>query len=609
MSRQRTQVEVEFKAQMGGFERSIKGASRGLESARGALNKVGKAVFSLQGALVAVGGAAGFGYLLQKQGELIDVSAKLARSLNIQTEAFKALNHAVSLTTVVTEEQFGQALKDMQKSLGEGKKAFEDLGLSVEKLKQLSPEEQFLAIGEALEKVESHADKIALSEQIFAEPGTKLLNLFKEGSERIREMANEAHELGIAFSDLDAAKVESANDAMARAAAIFEGVKNRITIQLAPVIEKLAFDFVNVAKATNGFQEQLKQAGAVLAYIAATIADVIYGLKGIWKIANLGVAAVINGGVQMLEFFFKIGDSVKMAFASVTNFVIEQIDKVLAAWQGVANKVSKIPGLGGLSDNIGSAREGLRGMRRAVAPMISATRQKVGGIAAASRRNVDEAIDDIFDYGAAGSPGAKIKDYFKDLFADDGKVAEVFQIVSEKGETVMEPIQKGIEKTTAKIKEFGEKSDSVLSNFLKSGELTFENFGKMALESLINSIALPGGAGGLITDLFGISGGDSGGFFSNLLGSTFGGFFANGGTLSPGQWGIAGENGPEAIYSGSAPLNVMTNKSGRGHVSVSNYNYFNTDNDSIRQQIAAAAPLIKQDTINGIEQMRRRGAL
>src|SRR5690606_39264829 len=42
----------------------------------------------------------------------------------------------------------------------------------------------------------------------------------------------------------------------------------------------------------------------------------------------------------------------------------------------------------------------------------------------------------------------------------------------------------------------------------------------------------------------GLSGG--GGFLGSLFGS-FGGFFANGGHLGAGKWGIAGETGPEII--------------------------------------------------------------
>lgn len=55
--------------------------------------------------------------------------------------------------------------------------------------------------------------------------------------------------------------------------------------------------------------------------------------------------------------------------------------------------------------------------------------------------------------------------------------------------------------------------------------------------------------------------------FSAGIGSflkSFAGGFAVGGTLKPGQWGIAGENGPEPIFAGAASLGVMSNPDAAG---------------------------------------------
>lgn len=73
------------------------------------------------------------------------------------------------------------------------------------------------------------------------------------------------------------------------------------------------------------------------------------------------------------------------------------------------------------------------------------------------------------------------------------------------------------------------------------------------LDNLINTMFQPqlpwlaggGGAGGFL--------GSAGSFLSGM----FGGFFAEGGTLKPGQWGIVGEQGAEAVYAGSSPMSVV----------------------------------------------------
>ena len=67
-----------------------------------------------------------------------------------------------------------------------------------------------------------------------------------------------------------------------------------------------------------------------------------------------------------------------------------------------------------------------------------------------------------------------------------------------------------------------------------------------------------------------------GGLGGGFLGG-FGGFYANGGTLGAGKWGIAGEAGPEIIH-GPARITPMDGR--RGGVTVNN-NVVNTSNSQV----------------------------
>lgn len=102
---------------------------------------------------------------------------------------------------------------------------------------------------------------------------------------------------------------------------------------------------------------------------------------------------------------------------------------------------------------------------------------------------------------------------------------------------------------------------------------------KLVTEPLGNAISgflgggQPGG-GGFLASI--------GSFFSNI----FGGFFADGGYLRPGQIGIAGERGPELIYGGRSGLTVQP--SGAGAVSVTINQTFARDTSMRTVQQAAA---------------------
>ena len=76
-----------------------------------------------------------------------------------------------------------------------------------------------------------------------------------------------------------------------------------------------------------------------------------------------------------------------------------------------------------------------------------------------------------------------------------------------------------------------------------------------------------------------LAGGGGAGF--SLGGMTFGGLYADGGTLGAGQWGIAGEAGPEIVH-GPATITPMS-KMGGGGVNVNVNNYANANVQTSRQ--------------------------
>lgn len=81
---------------------------------------------------------------------------------------------------------------------------------------------------------------------------------------------------------------------------------------------------------------------------------------------------------------------------------------------------------------------------------------------------------------------------------------------------------------------------------------------KLVTEPLADGLtSLIKGALGDLGGLFGGGGGKAGAGIGGFLGSLFGGFFADGGYLPPGKWGIAGERGPEPIFGGRTGLSVQ----------------------------------------------------
>lgn len=94
---------------------------------------------------------------------------------------------------------------------------------------------------------------------------------------------------------------------------------------------------------------------------------------------------------------------------------------------------------------------------------------------------------------------------------------------------------------------------------------------------------------------------------AGYLSSLFGGFFADGGTLAPGKWGIVGERGPEVIQGGSSGVSVAPIKLGSstsGGVNITLHAGAGVN----RSEVMAAMQMAADAAVARIDQRRMRGA-
>ena len=215
------------------------------------------------------------------------------------------------------------------------------------------------------------------------------------------------------------------------------------------------------------------------------------------------------------------------------------------------------------------------------------------------------------------------------------KEMERLNLLLQKGYINQETFGRASEAAAAKLEKSAKKSGDVIGDEFdkigKSMEGTiadsldaisgrFDSFGdfftgmlsdlnRALLKWALNDLGITG-KGGFIEDIFGSisgifgGGGGKGGGLGGILGGIgdfFGGFFADGGRLKPGQFGVVGERGPELAYAGNAPLHI-TPSAGVGAAPITvMMNVQTPDVRSFRQsqsQIAA-------DMARSIERARR----
>jgi methyl-accepting chemotaxis protein len=134
--------------------------------------------------------------------EEIDKVAKMSARIGISTEALSELQY-VAERSGVSVQSLGTALQRMvrriseaAKGTGEAKNAIKELGLDAQQLAQLAPDQQFMAIAQAMEQVATQGDKVRLAMKLWDTEGVALLQTLKGGAQAVEELRQRARDLG-----------------------------------------------------------------------------------------------------------------------------------------------------------------------------------------------------------------------------------------------------------------------------------------------------------------------------------------------------------------------------------------------------------------------------
>jgi len=197
-----------------------------------------------------VGMAIALGKMVTSYAEAGDEVAKMAHRTGLGTEALSELRHVANITgTDLTSIEkavrtMTGAIVDADEGMTTYIRAFERIGLSIEDLIGLSPEEQFWKIARAIGDLEDETLKVATAADIFGRAGTQLLPMMDETGDSIDALRQEAHDLNLVFSEESAAAAESFQDSKTRLVGAFQGMFFSLAEQLMPTLE----GFINLIK-------------------------------------------------------------------------------------------------------------------------------------------------------------------------------------------------------------------------------------------------------------------------------------------------------------------------------------------------------------------------
>jgi len=225
----------------------IKTDEKKLRSLDSAIGFVKKGLVGLTG--LALGATAAMFGLANSAATAGDEFAKAAQRLGITSEELQELKFAA--------ERSGAAMADVENSIRKitvaqdnavrgGKKQielFDRIGISVEDLRGKDSITLLEDIAEGLNGVEDKSTRNAISFGLLGRSGQALQPLLNAGASGIRELRQEAQDLGIVMSDADSVVSEEFMDRMLEFELILKGLKNSIGVALMPIFNEMLWDF------------------------------------------------------------------------------------------------------------------------------------------------------------------------------------------------------------------------------------------------------------------------------------------------------------------------------------------------------------------------------
>ena len=251
----------------------------------------------------AVGAAVAVAAIYAKQSQLIDQNAKLAQSLGTTYTGLANMQRAAELSGVSTSG-LEQATKDLTRRLsqaasgtGPAVQALERLNLTAGQLAQMPLDQRIETINRSIRDFIPAAERAAVAGQLFGEEGS--LAMQRISPETIAEAARQVEVFGLNLSDVDAAKVEMANDAFSTFSMAADGIGKQLAVELAPLIKAVSDLFFESAEEAGGMGNVVREAVDTAVRAVAFAVDAVDGLGRVFTRvtsgAAIGIAKVFKG--------------------------------------------------------------------------------------------------------------------------------------------------------------------------------------------------------------------------------------------------------------------------------------------------------------------------
>lgn len=266
----------------------------------------------------------------------------MAQRTGASVEALSGLGYAAKMSGSSIED-VEKGIRTMQKGLIAGDESFAGLGLSIEALRSMSPDEQFKAIADRLASIDDPAERASKAMEIFGKSGADLVPLLSGGAKGIEALTNEAAKNGAVMSGEQADAAAKLGDAIDMVGVSFGGLVNTIGGQVAPLFTTL---LQIVVQSINAAREWIAANQGIV--LAITLTAAVIGLFGAGLITAAGLAYALSVAIGAVG---AVASAVSVILGAITSIftggIVVAIGLVVAALAGLAAYLIYASGAGG----------------------------------------------------------------------------------------------------------------------------------------------------------------------------------------------------------------------------------------------------------------------
>lgn len=537
-------------------------------------------------ALAAAAGASALAVLVRASINSADTMSKAAQRAGVTTEALSRLAWAGELSDVSLGSLSGGMARltsvMAQVASGADKTSaaiFRSLGIAVTDAEGnlRGADQVMIDLADRFARMENGANKTALAIKLFGRSGAELIPLLNNGRQGLADMAAESDRLGKTISTEFGQKAEVFNDTMTRIWAAGAGLVNQLAEAVLPQLQDFA-DMLADPQFVENAKAMAQGIAGAFQIIVDSVNAVTSAMRWLDTVAGDILYAVAPPDPDAVKRWKEFRDQLSGNGLSPSAF-----DRRWTLPPTRTDKEDAPPGDTFDWSGIGSsqkAADAAEPQREALNKLIQSLHDELGVLSASS--TVQQEMIRHRETLAEATP--KERKAVEDLI---GSVERERAAKAEANADLREytDILKGSVSSLAMAVRNGENVwDALADNALRALDRITDKILNDVLDAVFQLNGASGGGGG--------GGGLLDGLFGNLFGggssssSLFSGFYAKGGLIPNGTFGIVGERGPEPVIGTPQGAKVLPNSSLRsiGSGGGTEVNIYNNAGGEVREE-------------------------